>query len=86
MERLHMPIPDVGTPGAAFEARWPEVSVRLGSRSDAGLNILVHGRGGLGRAGMIAARLLVETVDPEIAMKCVRAVRPGAIETGQQAE
>ena len=42
---------------AAFEAKWPEVSRSLRSRLDAGENILVHCRGGLGRAGMIAARL-----------------------------
>jgi hypothetical protein len=35
---------------------------------------------------MIAARLLVETggVEPEVAIERVRAVRPGAIETGAQ--
>jgi len=86
MEWVHMPIPDVSTPGAAFEAKWPEVSRSLRSRLDAGENILVHCRGGLGRAGMIAARLLVETggVEPEVAIERVRAVRPGAIETGAQ--
>jgi hypothetical protein len=43
---------------------------RLPERLNAGENILVHCRGGLGRAGMIAARSLVETgVDPEDAMK-----------------
>jgi predicted protein tyrosine phosphatase len=78
-------IRDVSTPGPAFEAEWPEVSERLRSLLDAGENILVHCRGGLGRAGMIAARLLVETgVDPDVAMERVRAVRPGAIETGAQ--
>jgi protein-tyrosine phosphatase len=85
MEWVHMPITDVSTPGPEFEAKWPEVSGRLRSRLNAGENILVHCRGGLGRAGMIAARLLVETgVDPEDAMKRVRAVRPGAIETRLQ--
>jgi protein-tyrosine phosphatase len=85
MEWVHMPIPDVSTPGTAFEAKWPEVSRSLRSRLDAGENILVHCRGGLGRAGMIAARLLVETgVEPEVAIERVRAVRPGAIETGAQ--
>ena len=84
---VHMPIPDVSTPGPEFEAKWPEVSRQLRSRLDAGENVLVHCRGGLGRAGMIAARLLVETaVDPEDAMERVRAVRPGAIETRAQAQ
>ena len=48
-------------------------------------NILVHCRGGLGRAGTIAARLLIEIgIDPKIAISEVRAVRPGAIETVEQ--
>ena len=44
-----------------------------------------HCRGGLGRAGMISARLLVESgVEPEVAIAKVRAARPGAIETREQ--
>ena len=85
LEWLHLPIPDVSTPGPEFEAKWPTVSNNLRSRLDAGENILVHCRGGLGRAGMISARLLVESgVEPEIAISRVRAVRPGAIETWKQ--
>lgn len=85
MEWLHMPIVDVSTPGPEFEAKWPAVSRGLRRRLEAGENILVHCRGGLGRAGMIAARLLVESgVEPEAAMARVRAVRPGAIETRSQ--
>ena len=69
MEWLHLPIPDVSTPGPQCEAEWPAVSDRLRSRLDAGENILVHRRGGLGRSGMIAARLLAESgVDAEQAI------------------
>ena len=47
--------------------------------------LLVHCRGGLGRAGTIAARLLVELgMEPKQAIASVRAVRPGAIETSDQ--
>jgi protein-tyrosine phosphatase len=47
----------------------------------------MHCRGGLGRAGMISARLLVESgVEPTAAMERVRAARPGAIETPRQEE
>ena len=47
-----------------------------------GGDIVVHCKGGLGRAGMIAARLLVELgMAPEQAIKEVRNVRKGAIET-----
>jgi protein-tyrosine phosphatase len=48
-------------------------------------DVLVHCRGGLGRAGTIAARLLVELgMDPAKAIENVRAVRAGAIETSDQ--
>ena len=79
---MHPPIPAERTPGPDFEAEWPAASDRLRSRLDAGENILVHCCGGLGRSGMVAARLLAESgVDAEEAIARVRAVRPGAIET-----
>jgi hypothetical protein len=65
----------------------PAHSKRLRQRLDAGENIVVHCRGGLGRAGMVSARLLVESgIEPEAAMERVRAARPGAIETPRQEE
>jgi len=85
LDWLHLPIRDVSTPDRSFEEEWPIHSKRLRKRLEAGENIVVHCRGGLGRAGMISARLLVETgVEPEAAIARVRAVRPGAIETRAQ--
>jgi ADP-ribosyl-[dinitrogen reductase] hydrolase len=50
-----------------------------------GGRVLVHCKGGLGRAGTIAARLLVELGEkPENAIAQVRLVRIMAIETGVQ--
>ena len=50
-----------------------------------GEDVLVHCRGGLGRAGTIGARLLVELgMEPVKAIQQIRAVRPGAIETKAQ--
>lgn len=50
-----------------------------------GGKVLVHCRGGLGRAGTAAARLLVEFgVAPADAVARVRHTRAGAIETKQQ--
>lgn len=85
MRWLHLPIVDMSIPGARFEAEWTiaghELHAMLRRRSD----ILVHCRGGLGRAGTTAARLLVELgMAPGEAIAAVRAVRPGAIETAQQ--
>jgi len=85
MEWLHLPIRDVSTPSAEFNANWPTYSRRLREMLDRGENVLVHCRGGLGRAGMVSARLLVDSgVSPDEALKRVRTVRPGAIETRKQ--
>jgi ADP-ribosyl-[dinitrogen reductase] hydrolase len=82
---LHLPIEDVSIPDEAFERLWTWFGHLLRGRLDAGGRVLLHCRGGLGRTGLIAARLLVEFGQgPEIAMAAVRAVRPGAIETRAQ--
>lgn len=82
---LHAPIRDVDVPDDRFETRWSLLGHLLRQDLLAGRKVLVHCRGGRGRAGMIAARLLVEFgEDPEAAIAQVRAVRPGAIETRAQ--
>lgn len=78
----HLPITDRGVPGDGFEAAWAGVGESLHERLRSGFNVLVHCMGGLGRAGTIAARLLVELGwSPADAIREVRRVRPGAIET-----
>ncbi|OLP07805.1 cyclin-dependent kinase inhibitor 3 family protein [Rhodoferax antarcticus] len=81
----HMPIVDVRPPDARFEAAWLTSGPQLLEILRAGARVLVHCRGGLGRAGTVAARLLVELgVPPTQAIERVRRARPGAIETAQQ--
>ena len=81
----HLPIRDGSIPDAAFEAAWLETGAGLRAMLRDGANVLLHCKGGLGRAGTIAARLLVELgVEPEAAAAQVRSVRPGAIETRTQ--
>ena len=76
---------DVSVPCERFEAGWAEDSRRIQSLLQGGSNVLVHCKGGLGRAGMIAARLMVQLgTDPAEAIASVRAVRPGAIQTPSQ--
>lgn len=85
MDWLHAPIPDVSTPDTAFEARWVEIGEGLRDRLRAGFDVVVHCKGGLGRAGLMAARLMVELgVEPTRAVAEVRKARPGAIETPAQ--
>ncbi len=85
MEWLHLPIRDVSVPTAAFEAAWDQAGEGLHARLRHGFDVLVHCRGGLGRAGTVAARLLVEAgLEPHEAIRRVRDARPGAIETPEQ--
>ena len=82
---FHLPIVDVSTPDKRFEQEWDIAGEKLRSMLRSGSDVLVHCRGGLGRAGTIAARLLVELgMEPATAIASVRAVRPGAIETSDQ--
>lgn len=81
----HLPIRDLQPPGAAFESEWPTAARTLCQTLSAGDKVLVHCRGGLGRAGTVAALLLVEMgVAPADAIRRVREVRPRAIETAAQ--
>lgn len=83
----HLPIVDVDVPDEVWERRWAYHGLVLRNRLRRGEKILIHCRGGLGRAGMVAARLLVELgATPERAMEQVRDVRTGAIETTEQEE
>ena len=81
----HLPIADLSAPGPGFETAWPAVAVQLRRWVTDGGCVLVHCRGGLGRAGTVAACLLVELgVAPQDAVRRVRAARPNAIETAAQ--
>jgi ADP-ribosyl-[dinitrogen reductase] hydrolase len=86
MRWWHLPIRDMDTPDAAFEARWQEAGAELRGLLSRGESIALHCRGGKGRTGTIAARLLVELgTAPAQAILRVREARPGCIETEAQA-
>ena len=86
MEWFHLPIVDVSVPDDAFEEDWLSAGEAIRATLRNGSNVLVHCRGGIGRAGTIAARLMVEFGwDAEAAIEEVRRVRhPTAIETPAQ--
>jgi ADP-ribosyl-[dinitrogen reductase] hydrolase len=86
MSWFHLPITDGSTPDEGFERQWVTAGDHLRSLLRSGRDVLVHCRGGLGRAGTTGARLLIELgIEPCSAIRSVRAVRPGAIETlGQE--
>lgn len=78
------PVRDFGEPEPSA-GPWPELAARLHAVLDQGRNVFIHCRGGLGRSGMVAMRLLTERgLDPQTALAHVRAARPGAVETAAQ--
>lgn len=87
MDWLHLPIEDFGAPDAVWEREWLEAGPRLRRLIRAGGTVHLHCRGGCGRSGMIAARLLAELgEEPATAIARVRQSRPCAVETeGQEA-
>ena len=81
----HCPITDLGAPGGPFETRFADLEKWLLADLSRGGRLLVHCAAGLGRAGTIAARLLIHSGElPSQAIARVRAARPGAIESVRQ--
>lgn len=79
----HFPITDFGVPKA--DAGWEALSSELRALLVCGGRVMVHCRGGCGRTGMIALRLMVEAgEEPGAALARLRALRPCAVETKAQ--
>ena len=82
---LHMPIADFDAPDSVFEAAWKKHGPIVRRDLARGESVVVHCRGGRGRAGLMAARLLVEMgLSAETAIATVRTANPLAIETVTQ--
>jgi ADP-ribosyl-[dinitrogen reductase] hydrolase len=85
MAWVHLPIRDMMAPDAAFEVAWHEAGPRLHAWLGQGRSVHLHCRGGRGRAGTVAARILIERgMRAGDAIRLVRTHRPGAIETTAQ--
>lgn len=79
---LHLEIRDADVPDHRFETAWPTARARVLAILERGGRVLVHCRGGLGRTGLVVARLLVKQgMAAEEAIRLTRAVRQGTIET-----
>ena len=82
---VHLPTDDYGVLDPLSEQRWPDVSNQARRALMGAGRVLVHCRGGCGRSGMVALRLMIEAGEaPDEALARLRGVRPCAIETDGQ--
>lgn len=83
----HLPIRDMEAPGAAFNAAWQADGPAILEDLRSGARVILHCASGLGRTGTLAARMLMTigvAATADDAVRRVRQVRPGAIETDVQ--
>ena len=82
----HLPIIDMDIPNQEFEDVWAVEGERIRHALRIGERVIIHCYAGLGRTGMIAARILVEFgVEPEQAIRRVRRDNRRRIQTREQA-
>lgn len=82
----HLPIIDMDIPNQEFENVWAVEGERIRHALRIGERVAIHCYAGLGRTGMIAARILVEFgVEPEQAIRRVRRENRRRIQNRAQA-
>lgn len=83
----HLPMMDMYIPEEDFETEWQREGARIRNLLNHGSGIILHCYAGLGRTGLLAAKLLVEFgMEPEDAITLVRQTNKRRIQTKEQSE
>ena len=81
LEWFHLPVADEQVPQDDFAAAWAQARERIQALLGAGRSIAIHCKGGSGRTGLIAARILIDRgLSRGEAVAMVQALRPKAIQ------
>jgi protein-tyrosine phosphatase len=88
VEVLRFAIRDMGVPEEAQAEDFEAMILNIVGRLEAGRNVVVHCRGGLGRTGTVAACVLVALGEhsADEAIDAIRQARKGTIQTDEQEE
>jgi len=79
LEWFHLPIEDEGAPDELFEKHWAQLAIKVHRHLDNNCAVVIHCKGGSGRTGLVAARLLIERgLSVAEAMSQIRTLRPNA--------
>lgn len=84
LDWIHLPIVDDEIPTDHFEAQWPKTNEIIQATLNSGRSVIVHCKGGSGRTGIIAARILLRRGQalPDIIAR-IQALRPNAFTLSQ---
>jgi protein-tyrosine phosphatase len=78
---FQLPVADEQVPLDDFDAAWEASRQQIRALLDDGRSIAIHCKGGSGRTGLIAARILIDQGIPRTAaVALVQALRPKAIQ------
>ncbi|MCF7200749.1 protein phosphatase [Pseudomonas oligotrophica] len=81
LQWFHLPVADEQVPLDDFDAAWRQARERIQALLDEGRGVAIHCKGGSGRTGLIAARILIDRGLPRAeAVTRVQALRPKAIQ------
>ncbi|MCP4957053.1 MAG: phosphatase [Photobacterium aquimaris] len=79
MQWFHVPIEDDCAPSVDFESKWQRANDAVQIALNNGEYVVAHCKGGSGRTGLLAARVLLARGKPfEETIAAIQAQRPGA--------